>query len=87
MRRFTRRFFLSAAALATAFTSRAGFANDPASLPEAAKSGGMPLLEALSLRRSTRLYADKPVEEEKLSTVDVAVVSLRHQQARQRRSA
>ncbi|MGB3388308.1 MAG: nitroreductase family protein [Pseudaminobacter sp.] len=29
----------------------------------------MSLLEALSLRRSIRLYSDKPVEEEKLSTL------------------
>ena len=69
MQILTRRFFLSASALAVALASRAGFANGAASLPEAIKMGGMPLAEALSMRRSIRLYADKPIDEENLSTL------------------
>ena len=69
MRRFTRRFFLSASALAMAFASRTAFAYGGTGLPEPEKGGGMSLLEALSLRRSIRLYSDKPLEEEKLSTL------------------
>ena len=69
MRSLSRRFFLSAAAFAVTFTGRAGSAKAGTDLPEAQRAGGMPLLEALSLRRSIRLYTDKPVEEEKLSTL------------------
>lgn len=69
MRSLTRRFFLSAAAFAVAFAGRAGFARAETGLPEVQKTGGMSLLEALSLRRSIRLYTDKPIEEEKLSTL------------------
>lgn len=69
MRSFTRRFFLSTAAFAVAFASRAGFANGAASLPDAIKLGGMSLLEALSMRRSIRLYSDRPIEEGNLSTL------------------
>jgi nitroreductase len=60
---------MSAAAIAAVFVGRAGSASAAASLPEAAKTGGLPLLEALSLRRSIRLYSEQPVEEEKLSTL------------------
>ena len=69
MRSFTRRFFLSASAFAMAFTSRASFANGKTGFPDAEKSGGVSLLEALAQRRSIRLYSDKPVEVEKLSTL------------------
>ena len=69
MRSFTRRFFLSASAVAMTFTSRASFANGKTGFPDAEKGGGMSLLEALAQRRSIRLYSDKPVEVEKLSTL------------------
>lgn len=69
MRNFTRRFLLTASAVAVALTGRTALANDATGLPEAEESGGMSLLKALSLRRSIRLYSEKTIEEEKLSTL------------------
>lgn len=69
MRDFTRRFFLAASSVAVAFASRTAFANGATGLPVAEKSGAVSLLEAFALRRSIRLYSDKPVEEAKLSTL------------------
>jgi hypothetical protein len=37
--------------------------------PAPAKAGGMSLMEALALRRSTRLYGEQAVDEETLSTL------------------
>jgi nitroreductase len=65
----SRRIFLSITATAAAFTNRTARADSSPSLPEAAKSGGMSLLEALSLRQSTRRFTDKPIDDETLSTL------------------
>lgn len=68
MASISRRVFLSLAAMVAAFANRMASA-DTSSLPEAAKNGGMSLLEALSLRQSTRHFADKPIDDETLSTL------------------
>lgn len=65
----SRRVFLSIASMVAAFSNRTALADTPSSLPDAAKNGGMSLLEALSLRQSTRLFADKPIDDETLSTL------------------
>ncbi|MGX7871961.1 nitroreductase family protein [Mesorhizobium sp. ORM6] len=65
----SRRVFLPIAAMVAAFANRIALADMSSSLPEAAKNGGMSLLEALSLRQSTRLFADKPIDDETLSTL------------------
>ncbi|ODA97303.1 hypothetical protein BFX40_02520 [Mesorhizobium sp. SEMIA 3007] len=69
MRGFTRRLFLTAAALPVALACRPASADSATALPEAMRLGGMPLLEALSLRRSIRLFDDKSIEEGDLSTL------------------
>ena len=55
--------------MVAAFANRSALADPSSSLPDAAKNGGVSLLEALSLRQSTRLFADKPIDDETLSTL------------------
>ena len=62
----------SAAIAATALAIGAGGAlraEDMAAraLPRPRSSGGMPLIDALKLRRSTRAYSDRPLEPQDLS--------------------
>ena len=57
------------AAAALAFGSEAPLAQEaaPRPLPPPRASGGMPLIEALRLRRSTRAYSGRPIEPQVLS--------------------
>jgi nitroreductase len=67
MEHLTRRLFLASAAIAGTTLPRAGFAGSAAEAP--IKEGGMSLIEALSLRRSTRLYSADPIDDVVLSTL------------------
>ncbi|WP_159589684.1 nitroreductase family protein [Chelativorans xinjiangense] len=69
MRMLTRRLFLASAAMAGWLSSKAALTNTPGALPTARKSGGMGLLDALSERRSTRLYSDRTIDDDILSTL------------------
>jgi nitroreductase len=55
--------------LATAMLPRFAQATGTGALPEPATTGGKSLLEALALRRSTRLYTEEAIDEETLSTL------------------
>ncbi|BCG73223.1 hypothetical protein MesoLj113a_43810 [Mesorhizobium sp. 113-1-2] len=77
-----RRVFLSIAAMVAAFANRIALADTSSSLPDAAKNGGMSLLEALSLRQSTRLFADKPIDDETLSTLLWCAFGIKRQELR-----
>ncbi|MFU0504639.1 nitroreductase family protein [Pseudaminobacter sp. NGMCC 1.201702] len=68
MQRLTRRLFLASVPLASGLISRASLA-DVAGLPPAAKGDGGSLIEALSRRRSTRLYSDQSIDVATLSTL------------------
>ncbi len=67
----TRRETAAGIAAATLALSAGGVASaeDPAArpLPAPRSSGGMPLIDALKLRRSTRAYSDRPLEPQVLS--------------------
>ncbi len=61
---------VSAGALASAAiagAARAGRAQAPVTLPAPRQDGGMPLMSALKLRRSTREYATRPLSRRTLS--------------------
>ncbi len=48
-------------------TAVAAEPGESVALPPPAKTGGMPLMEALAARKSIREYADKPIDEQTLS--------------------
>ena len=58
---------LASAALAAGTVGAYGAPQSPISLPAARQAGGMPLLSALKLRRSTREYSDRPLPHQVLS--------------------
>jgi nitroreductase len=65
----TRRTILASLAMAAALAGRATSALAMGALPAPVKAGGMPLMDALALRRSTRVYSEQAVDEETLSTL------------------
>ncbi|MEX0957168.1 MAG: nitroreductase family protein [Rhizobiaceae bacterium] len=67
MRALNRRLFMTSAMIAA--TLFPAFARAAGPLPQPASTGGKTLLEALALRRSTRLYSENTVDEEMLSTL------------------
>lgn len=69
MRGLTRRIFIASAALSAGMTSRFASAGADIAIPASSKGGGMPLLEALSKRRSTRLFSDETIDEATLLTL------------------
>lgn len=68
--------------MVAALANRIALADTSSSLPDAAKNGGMSLLEALSLRQSTRLFADKPIDDETLSTLLWCAFGINRQELR-----
>jgi nitroreductase len=60
---------LAAAAAAAVASADAGAQGTARPLPPAQTQGGMPLLSALKLRRSTREYAERPIPEQTLSNL------------------
>jgi hypothetical protein len=66
-RRQTNAGILAGAALAGTSTGAAGREPGPRILPAPRSKGGMPLTEALLLRRSTREYSDRPLPVQVLS--------------------
>lgn len=68
MQGLTRRLFLASMTLGSGFASRASLA-DSSGLPPAAKGDSGSLIEALSRRRSTRLYSEQSIDPAMLSTL------------------
>lgn len=64
----SRRSFLAAGA-AVAVSCVPAYSAEVKHLPAGARAGGMSLMEALKLRRSTRLYSDEPIDAETLSNL------------------
>jgi nitroreductase len=60
---------LAGAAAAAARSVAAQAQEKPRALPKAQMDGGMPLLAALKLRRSTRAYSTRPLSEQTLSNL------------------
>lgn len=69
MRVLNRRLFMIFAMLGTAVRPPLAQATGTGELPAPMMSGGKSLLEALALRRSTRLFTDEAVDAETLSTL------------------
>lgn len=69
MHNLTRRFFLISSALSAVLAGKSAVANGSSALPPPAMAGGMPLLDALAARRSIRLYDERPIDEDMLSTL------------------
>ncbi|RUM95962.1 SagB/ThcOx family dehydrogenase [Pseudaminobacter arsenicus] len=68
MQGLTRRLFLASATLASGLVSRASLAGG-SGLPPAATTADGSLIDALSRRRSTRLYSDQSIDAATLSTL------------------
>jgi len=68
--------------MVAALANRIALADTSSSLPDAAKNGGMSLVEALSLSQSTRLFADKPIDDETLSTLLWCAFGMNRQELR-----
>ncbi len=60
---------LSAAVLAASMFAGPALAQQTLKLPAPKMDGGMPLMEAIAKRQSTRAYADKPLSNETLSNL------------------
>ena len=60
---------LSGSAKADKTVARSDAARTVIALPEPQKEGGLPLMQALALRRTTRTFADKPLSQQQLSNL------------------
>jgi nitroreductase len=66
---FSRRWFVASTAVAGMMLSNLSTGIGLAKLPAPRLKGGMPLMQALAARRSTRTYADRKIEEDMLSSL------------------